>query len=107
MSIGCELIIEERQTDETAVAIRRRSMIPPSTGTVATINSVVAKRSSIEDLVLMHEDQIAEMVLIWPHFTQKSSFSPLLCIIMLCDSAIDITLLKVRERQLVDSCRMG
>ena len=26
---------------------------------------------------------------------------------MLCDSAIDITLLKVRERQLVDSCRMG
>ena len=53
MPIGCELIIEERQTDKTAVAIRRRSMIPPSTGTVATINSVVAKRSSIDDLVLM------------------------------------------------------
>ena len=51
--IGRELIIEERQTDKTAIAIRRRSMIPPSTGTVATINSVVAKRSSIDDLVLM------------------------------------------------------
>ena len=69
--IGRELIIEERQTDKTAVAIRRRSMIPPSTGTVATINSVVAKRSSIEDLVLMHEDQIAEMVLIWSSFYTK------------------------------------
>ena len=78
MPIGCELIIEERQTDETAVAIRRRSMIPPSTGTVATINSVVAKRSSIEDLVLMHEDQIAEMVLIWSSFYTKVFIFPII-----------------------------
>ena len=77
--IGCELIIEERQTDKTAVAIRRRSMIPPSTGTVATINSVVAKRSSIEDLVLMHEDQIAEMVLIWSSFYTKVLSLPIFC----------------------------
>ena len=76
--IGCELIIEERQTDKTAVAIRRRSMIPPSTGTVATINSVVAKRSSIEDLVLMHEDQIAEMVLIWSSFYTKVFIFPII-----------------------------
>ena len=78
MPIGCELIIEERQTDKTAVAIRRRSMIPPSTGTVATINSVVAKRSSIEDLVLMHEDQIAEMVLIWSSFYTKVFIFPII-----------------------------
>ena len=76
--IGRELIIEERQTDKTAVAIRRRSMIPPSTGTVATINSVVAKRSSIEDLVLMHEDQIAEMVLIWSSFYTKVFIFPII-----------------------------
>ena len=71
--IGRELIIEERQTDKTAVAIRRRSMIPPSTGTVATINSVVAKRSSIDDLVLMRTK-----LLKWSSFYTKVLIFPII-----------------------------
>ena len=71
--IGRELIIEERQTDKTAVAIRRRSMIPPSTGTVATINSVVAKRSSIDDLVLMRTKFLK-----WSSFYTKVLIFPII-----------------------------
>ena len=83
---------------------------PPALGTcfIAALGMLLqcVKKTSIEDLVLMRT-KLLKWSSFGPHFTQKSSLSPLLCIIMLCDSAIDITLLKVRERQLVDSCRMG